>query len=49
MLNAIKRAVLGYKNEVGWRVLMSRAMSCDNSFKRSADQYIKLYNCLNEQ
>lgn len=44
MLGAIRRAIAGYWNEDGgWKVLMKRAMSIDNSWGKSADEYIKLY------
>ncbi len=43
MLNAIKRAICGYSNKDGWKILINRAMKCDNSWGNSANQYIKLY------
>lgn len=44
MLGAIRRAIAGYWNEDGgWKVLMKRAMNIDNSWGKSADEYIKLY------
>lgn len=46
MLNAIKRAVEGYGNRKGWKILVKRAMECDNSWGKSANEYIKLYKAL---
>lgn len=45
MLGAIKRAIAGYwaDDKKGWKTLVERAMSCDNSWKKSAGEYIKLY------
>lgn len=44
MLNAIHRAIYAYNsNRAGWNVLVQRAMECDNSWGRSAKEYIKLY------
>ena len=43
MLAAIKRACEGYKNRSGWRILCKRAMECDNSWGKSANEYIRLY------
>ena len=39
----VDRALEGYKNKKGWKVLMERAMNCDNSWKASANAYIGLY------
>jgi starch synthase len=46
MLNAIQRALDGYRNAEGWAVLVGRALSCDNSWGRSANEYIRLYKSL---
>ncbi len=46
MLHAIHRALDGYANRDGWKVLMERAMKCDNSWGRSANDYIRLYRDL---
>ena len=46
MLNAVRRAVEGYWQRDGWNVLVDRAMNCDNSWGRSANEYIKLYRGL---
>lgn len=46
MLDAIYRAVTLYKDEEAWEKLMKNAFSADFSWKRSALEYIKLYNSL---
>lgn len=46
MLYAIDRALQGYADKDGWKTLKKRAMSCDNSWVQSANQYIKLYKNL---
>ncbi len=43
MLHAIKRAVAGYSDKEGWQILVKRAMDSDNSWGRSANEYIRLY------
>lgn len=43
MLNGIKRALKGYRNKEGWNILIKRAIKSDNSWSRSANEYIKLY------
>ncbi len=45
MLGAIQRAIAGYwsDNGKGWRMLVERAMACDNSWGKSANEYIRLY------
>ena len=43
MLGSVRRALEGYKNADGWKILVKRAMECDNSWDRSANEYIKLY------
>ena len=43
MLHAIRRAVEGYQNEEGWNILVKRAMECNNSWNRSANESIRLY------
>lgn len=49
MINAVKRALQGYYNKDGWNILVKRAMQSDNSWGRSANEYIKLYrNMLKE-
>ena len=46
MLFTIKRALEGYRNREGWNILVKRAMECDNSWGKSANEYIKLYKAL---
>ena len=43
MQEAVWRAIAGYSDKVGWKTLKERAMKCDNSWKASAGEYIKLY------
>lgn len=43
MLYAINRALVGYENKEGWNTLVERAMNCDFSWGRSANEYIRLY------
>lgn len=43
MASAIKRAIEGYKDKIGWSILMKRAMLQDNSWGASAQQYLDLY------
>ena len=43
MLDAVRRAIKGYKNKESWNILVKRAMECDNSWTKSASEYIKLY------
>ncbi len=43
MLHAIKRAVEGYQDKDGWAILVKRAMDSDNSWGKSANDYIKMY------
>lgn len=47
MLFAIGRALdLYYGDKEGWEILKKRAIECDNSWARSAGEYIKLYKSL---
>ncbi len=46
MLHSIRRAVEGYQNEEGWNVLVKRALECNNSWNRSANEYIRLYKAV---
>lgn len=49
MLGCVRRAIAGYWQRDGWNVLIQRAMNCDNSWNRSANEYINLYReVLNE-
>lgn len=43
MLHAIKRAVEGYQDKEGWAILVKRAMESDNSWGKSANEYIRMY------
>lgn len=43
MQNAVWRAIGGYQDREGWQKLSLRAMKCDNSWKRSAGEYLKIY------
>ncbi len=43
MLHAIRRAVEGYNDKDGWQILVKRAMDSDNSWGKSANEYIKMY------
>jgi starch synthase len=46
MAHAVYRAIEGYRNADGWRMLVERAMKCDNSWGSSANAYIRLYKAL---
>jgi starch synthase len=46
MMNAIRRALAGFADKEGWATLTARAMSCDYSWGRSANEYIKMYKDL---
>ena len=41
---AVRRALWGIQDDKGWHQLMWRAMMSDNSWDRSAQDYINLYN-----
>ncbi|MGI6263881.1 MAG: glycogen synthase GlgA [Acutalibacteraceae bacterium] len=43
MLYAIHRALDVYAGKTGWPVLVERAMRCDFSWARSANEYIRMY------
>ncbi len=43
MLYTIKRAVEGYSDKKGWKILVKRAMESDNSWGKSANEYIRMY------
>ena len=43
MLDAIRRSLAAYADKNGWNKLVERALKCDNSWGRSAREYIKLY------
>ncbi|MBQ6873118.1 MAG: glycogen synthase GlgA [Clostridia bacterium] len=44
MLDAINRAVGAYYNREYWPTLVQRALECDFSWGKSANEYIKMYN-----
>lgn len=46
MLNSVWRALEGYADKKGWATLVDRAMTCDNSWGKSANEYIKLYKSI---
>ncbi len=43
MINAVYRAIGGYSNRDGWNILVDRAMNCDNTWNKSAKQYLSMY------
>ncbi len=46
LFHAVGRALEGYRNREGWEILVQRAMHCDFSWGRSANEYIRLYRSL---
>lgn len=44
MLDAINRAVGAYYNREYWPTLVQRALECDFSWGKSANEYIRMYN-----
>ena len=40
---AVRRAIEGYKDKEGWKILKVRGMNCNNSWGASAGSYIGLY------
>lgn len=46
MLGALKRALEAYSNKDYWDTLVDRAINCDFSWGRSANEYIKMYKSL---
>lgn len=46
MVYAVQRALTGYENKEGWSILVERALKSDNSWGRSANEYIRLYKQL---
>lgn len=46
MAYAVQRAIMGYQKREGWSILVDRAMRCDNSWGKSANEYIKLYKSI---
>ena len=49
MKYTIERALKGYSDKKGWKVLSLRAMNCDNSWGKSANAYIRMYKELLNQ
>ena len=43
MLNTVWRSLAGFADKKGWKILMKRAMECNNSWSASANAYIGLY------
>ncbi len=43
MLYTIRRACEGYNDKKGWKILVKRAMESDNSWGKSANEYIRMY------
>lgn len=46
MLGAIYRAVDAYNDKENWPILVDRALNCDMSWGKSANEYIKMYKSL---
>ena len=46
MFGALTRALVGYQDREGWSILVKRAMACDFSWGRSANEYIRMYRDL---
>lgn len=42
----IHRSIDAYADTEGWKILAKRCMSCDNSWSKSASDYIKLYKSM---
>lgn len=43
LYHAIKRALKGYEDQNGWEILTKRAMLNDNSWMKSAKEYVEIY------
>ncbi len=43
MFDAIRRSLAAYSDKAYWNKLVERALKCDNSWGKSAREYIKLY------
>jgi len=41
--HTVCRAIQGYADEKGWQLLVNRAMESDNSWRKSALEYLRLY------
>lgn len=46
MLYTIRRAIDSFRDKEGFAILSRRAMECDNSWGKSANDYIKLYKSI---
>ena len=46
MLGAIYRGVEAYGDKSNWDILVKRALECDMSWGKSANEYIKMYKAL---
>ncbi len=46
MLYTIRRALAGYADKDGWKVLVQRALDSDYSWGRSANEYIRMYKAM---
>ncbi|MEG1426938.1 MAG: glycogen/starch synthase, partial [Oscillospiraceae bacterium] len=47
MLSSLHAAIYAYNSDkAGWKALVERAMNCDNSWGKSAKEYIKLYKLI---
>lgn len=46
LLESVRRAVACYRDKEGFAILSRRAMECDNSWGKSANDYIKLYKSI---
>ncbi len=46
MLDAIRRALGAYYDKEYWQTLVVRALKCDNSWGKSAKEYIRLYESI---
>ena len=46
MLYTVRRALEGYAKPDGWKILVKRAMECDNSWGKSANEDLKLYKAV---
>ena len=46
MLDAIRRGITAYYDRENWPALVERALRCDNSWGKSAKEYIELYKSI---
>ena len=49
LLSALKKAISVYKNRTEWEGLITRIMGLDFSWKRSAKEYLRLYNTMSQK